>query len=93
MCDDYDASTDSSTEDHPWAGSGYDVETIEHPDGSTVYVVDTDHDGVPNAVGHDTDGDGDLEDVVSDSDRDGDLDTLTVDTDDDGRVDKRYSLT
>jgi hypothetical protein len=86
----YDVSADPGAGDHPWDGAGYDVDVIEQPDGSTMYIIDTDHDGVPNAIAFDTDGDGDIENVLMDGDGNGSLDTLAVDTDDDGSQDEYY---
>jgi hypothetical protein len=91
---------DPSAETDPAAGDtgyqedpGYDVVVAEQTDGSTAYFIDTDHDGVANAVAYDVDGDGDIDKAFVDTDGDGRLDTLVVDRDGDGNPDAFYSDT
>jgi hypothetical protein len=54
-------------------------------------TIDTDEDGVFDAIGLDFDGDGRLDDALADLDADGTADHLVLDLDDDGRVDASFT--
>lgn len=53
--------------------------------------VDTDDDGVYDAIGLDFDGDGRLDDALADSDGDGTADHLLLDLDDDGNAEASFT--
>lgn len=53
--------------------------------------VDTDDDGVYDAIGLDFDGDGSLDDALVDSDSDGTADHLLLDLDDDGNAEASFT--
>lgn len=78
-----DADGDGRWDEHVYVG---------RRDGGVDIVVDANHDGRVDFIGHDIDRDGLIDEASTDADRDGRLDTRWVDVNGDGWLDRRIAM-